>query len=211
MLRETLKRKARAEYLRRMENSARTLEEYQEVVAMHDKLDAAREKREQRHEVGKFESMYQITITDDEHDYPVKLSYSDGGVVPIPIKHPYWRELMRGDFINYIFDNAEEMWQIMGDWQVGRLLRDELTAKQKEALFLSAVRLATTEQIGCYTDKSDRAVRRLIADALENIRSELAPKIKARLDGGLPVTLEKRRFYEWYAKQKTPGETPDGK
>jgi hypothetical protein len=29
------------------------------------------------------------------------------------------------------------------------------------------------------------------------------------LDGGLPVTLEKRRFYEWYAKQKTPGETPD--
>jgi hypothetical protein len=208
MLRETLKRKARAEYLHRLEISARTLDEYQEVVVMYDKLDVAREKREQRHEVGKFESMYQIVIK-DEHDYPVKLSYGDGGVVPIPILHPYWRELMRGDFINYIYDNADEMWQIMGDWQVGKLLRDELTAKQKEALFLSAVRLASTEQIGCYTDKSDRAVRRLIADALENIRSALAPKIKARLDSGLPVTLEKRRFYEWYTKQKTPGETPD--
>jgi hypothetical protein len=66
---------------------------------------------------------------------------------------------MKGDFISYIYDNAEEMWQIIGDWSVGRLLRDALTAKQKEALFLSAARLATTEQIGCYTDKSDRAVR----------------------------------------------------
>ena len=210
MLRETLKRKARAEYLRRLENSARTLEEYNEVVAMHDKLDAAREKREQRHEVGRFESMYQVTIKDEEHDYPVKLSYSDGAVVPIPIQHPYWQELMRGDFINYIYDNAGEMWQILGDWQVGKLLRDAITAKQKEALFLSAVRLATTEQIGCYTDKSNRAVRRLIADALENIRSALALKIKAMLDDGLPVTLEKRRFIEWYAKQKTPDSEPSG-
>jgi DNA-directed RNA polymerase specialized sigma24 family protein len=209
MLREALKRKARAEYLRRLENSARTLEEYQEVVAMHDKLDAAREKREQRHEVGKFESMYQVEIpADDEHDYPVKLSYSNGAVVPIPIQHPYWQELMRGDFISYIYDNAEEMWQILGDWQVGKLLRDAITAKQKEALFLSAVRLASTEQIGCYTDKSERAVRRLVADALENIRGGLASKIKARLDADLPVTLEKRQFYEWYSKQKTLGDKP---
>ena len=74
MLREALKRKARAEYLRRLENSARTLEEYQEVVAMHDKLDAAREKRDRRHEVGRFESLYQVEISaDKEHDYPVKL------------------------------------------------------------------------------------------------------------------------------------------
>jgi hypothetical protein len=207
MLRETLKRKARAEYLRRLENAARTLEEYREVVAMYDKLDAAREKREQRREVGKFESMYQIAIAGDKRDYPVRLSYGDGAVVPPPICHPYWRELMRGDFIGYIFDSAENMWQIIGDWQVGRLLRDVLTAKQKEALFLSAVRLASTEQIACYTDKTDRAVRRLIAAALENIRSKLAPEIKARLDGGLPVTLEKRRFLEWYEKQK---ETPGG-
>jgi hypothetical protein len=207
MLRETLRRKARAEYLRRLENSARTLEEYQEVVAMHDKLDAAREKREQRHEVGKFESMYQVEIpADDEHDYPVKLSYRGGAVVPIPIQHPYWRELMRGDFISYIYDNADEMWQMLGDWQVGKLLRYAITAKQKEALFLSSVRLATTEQIGCYTDKSDRAVRRLVADALDNIQSVLASKIKARIDGGLPVTLEKRRFLEWYTKQKSPEE-----
>jgi DNA-directed RNA polymerase specialized sigma24 family protein len=211
MLRETLKRKARAEYLRRLENSARTLEEYQEVVDMHDKIDAAREKREQRHEVGRFESLYQIEIpANNKHDYPVKLSYRGGAVVPRPIQHPCCWELMKGDFISYIYDNADEMWQIIEDWQVAKPLRDALTAKQKEALFLSAVRLATTEQIGCYTDKSDRAVRRLIADALEKIRSEFAPKIRYRLENDSLVTPEKQRFYEWYIKQNPPGKTPDG-
>ena len=96
-----------------------------------EKLDAAREKREQRHEVGKFESMYRIVIK-DENDYPVKLSYSDGNVIPIPINHPYWKELMRGDFISFIYDNAEEIWQILSDWQVGKLLKNELAAKQKK-------------------------------------------------------------------------------
>jgi hypothetical protein len=215
MLRETLRRQARAAELLRYENSARTPEEYQEVVGMYDKLDANREKREQRHEVGCFESMYQIVITNDENpDYPIKLSYNDGDVVPIPILHPYWKELMRGDFINYIYDNAQEMWQIVGDWQVGRLFKTELTAKQKEALFLSAVRLATTEQIGCYTDKTDRAVRRLLAYALENIRKPLAKMIRKRLDDDLPVTIEKQQFLEWHeqqtAQKETPSETPDG-
>jgi DNA-directed RNA polymerase specialized sigma24 family protein len=210
MQRETLKRKARAEYLRRLENSARTLEEYQEVVEMHDKIDAARERRERRYEVGRFESLYQIEIpAKTKYGYPVKLSYRGGAIVPRPIQHPYCWELMKGDFISYIYDSVEEMWQFVEDWQVSKPLRDALTAKQKEALFLSAVRMANTEQIGCYTDKSDRAVRRLIADALEKIRSELAPKIKARLDDDLLVSCEKLRFYDWYTKQNPPENNSD--
>ena len=80
------------------------------------------------------------------------------------------------------------------------------------------MRLATTEQIGCYADKSDRVVRRLIAADLENIRRPLSTLIQNRLDDKLPVTLEKRRFLEWYGKQEaqisqkeTPGGLPDDK
>jgi len=57
-----------------------------------------------------------------------------------------------------------------------------LTVKQKETLFLRAERLATAEQIGCYTDKIDRAVRKLLAASLENIRKPLAVMIQNRLD-----------------------------
>jgi len=270
MLRNTLKRQARADLLRRLENSARIVEEYEEIVDMYDKLDANRERRERYHEirqaeyrvgyVGSKQKGYKFTFTETEQeddfaddvkednndktdvphkpdnsdttDSPDTISqdekkkkqyqkkekiknhvYNEGAIIPPPLNHPYWRELLRGDFINYIFDNYMEMWQIVGDSQVSRPLRSNLTDKQKEALFLSAVRLATTEQIGCYTNKSDRAVRRLLSAALENIRKPLAIMTRQRLEGKLPVTLEKQRFLAWYEQQngqkETPGETPD--
>ena len=220
MHRETLKRQARADYLRRLENSARTVDEFHEVVDMYDKLDDNRERRERYHEIA--QSEYKLLNTEtanrtkgidpEQREAQRKNRYNEGMIIPPPINHPYWREHMRGDFISCIYDNPEEMWQIFGDWQVGRQLKYVLTDKQKEALFLSAVRLATTEQIACYTDKTDRAVRRLIADALENIRSPLAFLTLLRLTGGLPVTLEKRRFLKWYERKKeTPGDKPGGK
>ena len=50
MLRNTLKRQARADLLWRPENSARTVEEFEELVNMYDKLDANRERRERYNE-----------------------------------------------------------------------------------------------------------------------------------------------------------------
>ena len=47
---------------------------------------------------------------------------------------------------------------------------------------------------------------------VENIRNPLSVLIQRRLDDKLPVTLEKRRFLEWYGQQKgTPGDKPDEK
>jgi hypothetical protein len=122
---------------------------------------------------------------------------------------------MRGDFINYIFDSAEERWQIIGDWQIASLFK-LLSAKQREAFFLRFVRLCSTEQIGCYTDKTDRGVRKLLVAALERVRKPLAEHIRERLESDLPVTLEKRRFLERYDAQKqlpdtkSDSETEDG-
>ena len=257
MLRNTLKRQARADLLRRIEISARTADEYQEVVDMYDKLDANRERRERYHELSQSEYTvqyagskrkgYTLTFTETEqkdeasdgdgqvaiiesvkNDKQTEKSkqyikkekvknhvYNEGAIIPPPLNHPYWKELLRGDFISCIFDNYMEVWQILGDWQVGKLYRDELTAKQKEALFLRAIRLATTEQISCYKDISGRAVRRLLAAALENTRKPLAMMIQKRLDDELAVTLEKRWFLEWYEQQKerleqkeTPADKP---
>jgi len=105
--------------------------------------------------------------------------YSDGAVIPPPISHPYWKELMRGDFISTIFDNAEEIWQIFGDWQVGRLVK-ELTAKQRDVLFRSAVRQCSAELIAGCTGKTKRAVNKLLAATLQNIRPLLAELIRKR-------------------------------
>jgi len=179
-----------------MEAVARTEEDFNAVVAQWDHLDENRERKERAHEIGRREEMYYI-------------GYRDGAVVPLPIQHPYWRELMRGDFISYIYDNAEEIWQVLADWQIGSLVKS-LTAKQKEVLFLSVVRLCTSAQIACYQDKTDRAIRKLLAAALEYIRSYLAERIRWRIKEDLPVTKEKRDFLDWYEKQKAALDSGDG-
>jgi uncharacterized protein (DUF2267 family) len=74
----------------------------------------------------------------------------------------------------------------------------------------SAVRQCSAEQIAVCTDKTKRGVNKLIAASLDYIRPRLAARIKARLDADLPVTLEKRWFYDWYTGQKeTLDDTPD--
>jgi hypothetical protein len=86
---------------------------------------------------------------------------------------------MRGDFISAIYDNTDEIWQIIGDWRIGVHIKN-LPAKQREVLFLKAVRLCTAEQIACYTDKTARGVRKLLAAALERIRNRLSPDVWQR-------------------------------
>jgi hypothetical protein len=202
-------RQAEAESLRRCENSAPTTGEFRELCELYDKLDGNRERRERDHEIGTGEYKLLNTtigksskgVDPEQKEAERENGYSDGAIIPIPILHPYWRELMRGDFISAIYDSADEIWQIFGDWQVGQYIKS-MTAKQRDALFRSAVRLCSAERIAECTDKTSRGVNKLIAAALKYIRGRLAERIQARIDNDLPVTLEKRKFLEWYAAQK---------
>ena len=76
MYRNTLKRHARADELRRIENAARTVEDFDDVVDMYDKLDANRERRERYNELsqneytvqyaGSKQKGYKLTFTETE-------------------------------------------------------------------------------------------------------------------------------------------------
>jgi hypothetical protein len=158
---------ARLEALRRFENAARTDEDFHNLTRMYDKFDENRERRERYNEI--------LCPTNEvlSNDY----NYST--VIPPPLSDPYWRELMRGDFISAIYDNADEIWQIIGDWRIGVHIKN-LPPKQREVLFLRTVRLCTAEQIACYTDKTPRGVRKLLAAALERIRSRLSADVWRR-------------------------------
>jgi DNA-directed RNA polymerase specialized sigma24 family protein len=158
---------ARFEALRRFEKAARTDEDFHALTRMYDKFDENRERRERYNEI--------LCPTNEvlSNDY----NYST--VIPPPLSDPYWRKLMRGDFISAIYDNADEIWQIISDWRIGIHIKN-LPPKQREVLFLKAVRLCTAEQIACYTDKTARGVRKLLAAALERIRSRLTADVWRR-------------------------------
>jgi DNA-directed RNA polymerase specialized sigma24 family protein len=200
-------RLAEAESLRRIENAARTTGEFQELSDWYDKLDDNRERRLREYE----------TILPTSEIFTNE--YTDGAIIPPPLAHPYWRELMRGDFISTIYDNAAEIWQVFGDWDVGRLVKS-LSDKQRDVLFRSAVRGCSALQIAECVGITKRGVNKLLATALEIIRIIIADSVRYRLEKKLPVTLEKQRFYEWYradeiaeqakleAQKETPGDKP---
>jgi len=110
--------------------------------------------------------------------------------------------MMKGDFLAMIYDNAEDISQLTEDWDVFIEL-ENLTDKQKEVLFLTAVRMCTPQQIACYKDQTDRAVRKLLATTFASMRPYLAEVIRWQIQAGEPdVTFAKRQFLEWHDGQK---------
>ena len=98
--------------------------------------------------------------------------------------------------------NAKDLWQLIEDWDVAALVKN-LTDKQKDVLFLSAVRLCRLVQIAHCHHKTDRAIRKLLAAALDSIRDRLAPLIRNQIEIGVPqMTPAKREFLVWYGNEK---------
>lgn len=189
MGRKQLVREAKAAALARMEDAARTVEDFQNVVKQWNHLDDNRERKERDHEVKR-------------NQETIRLGYSDGLIFPIPFLHPAWRGVINGDFIDLIYDNAAEMWQLVEDWDIASQFLG-LTDKQKEVLFYSAVRQCTPQQIACYQDKTDRAIRKLLTATIDRIREKLAAIIREQLAAQVSdMTLAKRQFLEWYEQEK---------
>lgn len=183
--RKRLVRDLKRAALTRMEDAARTSADFRAIQKQWDKLDENRERRERYHEVKR-------------NEQTLLSGYSGGHVFPIPISHPSWREAMRGDFHDLIYDNAEDLWQLVEDLEIARLLK-ALKSKQKDVLFLSAVRASTPQQIACYRDKTDRAVRKLLTATLVGLREKLAPIIREQIEIDSPdMTFAKRQFLERY-------------
>jgi len=208
MERKNLVSNIRREALARVEEAARSVEDFNTVIDMWNHLDENRERKERYHEVQRSENGLVLNYAAERSrvsyypDGTQKHIYSDGMIFPTPFPHPSWREVMRGDFLSFIFDNAEEMWQLIEDCDIALPVKT-LSKKQADVLFLSAVRHCTPQHIACYHDKTDRAVRKLYSAALKSIRNKIAPIIREQMESEHPqMTINKRKFIEWYYKNR---------
>ena len=198
MEKKLLVREVKALALARLEDAARTVSDFREVQKHWDNRDKNQRKRVDRHEISRPNETMLHWDKVNESDRKGKLRERFNVVIPIPVNHPYWRQLIRGDFLDTIFDNADEMWKLVADRLISEQLK-VLTKKQKDVVFLSAVRQCTPQQIACYQDKTDRGIRKLLTAALERIREDIAPIIREQIAKDAPsATYAKRKFLEWY-------------
>ena len=162
------KKLLREEALRRLEEAARTEEEFREVIRWWDRRDANAERRIRYHEVGR-------------GDLP--LDYGEARkpcMFPRQFNNHYWRSISSGDFLDIIFDCPFQIHELVTEETVSKAL-EKLKPEYKEILLYRLVRYYSTYEIALSRGQTDRNIRKQYKMALRKVREqipELAEKIK---------------------------------
>ena len=168
---KVLKRELARLSLKRMEEAARTEDDFVAVQIMWDKLDANWERKQRYHGVLHFADVNWILIT-------------------------------RGNYLDIIFDSAEDMWQLIEDTDIA-LLVHALRPKPKEVLYLSAVRLYTIQQIAFVKGQTDRNILKMKTKMLDKLRDNLSERLIIRIKIGGVITTSQRKFLQPYINAET--------
>ena len=176
-----LKRELRAIALKRLEDGARTVSDFEEVIKEWDHLDSNRERKERYHEIGR-ENL------DSKKDVaPLAI------VIPAPINHAYWRQLMKGDYIDIISNCPYEMHNSLSDEDYSKIIY-ELKDDHKELIYFLYLRDFTTSQLAALRNQSDRNIRGVRSTILGQIEKKVLMILVDRQGEDFPFTMEELDF-----------------
>ena len=183
--RKLLKRELRAQALKRLEDSARTIRDFENLVAWYDRLDANRQRKERYHEL--FRS---------GDDVPLDYGAAEGGLYfPDTLNDVLSKLERKGDFIDSIFYCPYDIHELVTEEYLSKILW-ELNAEHKELLFLCAVRLFSSTRIAKIRNQSDRNIRKVRGTMLKKIRKKLLPALWDKAEKQQPMTLLEKDFLE---------------
>lgn len=158
-----LKRELKAQALKRLEDSARTVTDFKNVSAWWDRLDANRERRERYHE-----------ILRGNDDIPLEYGASvDARCFPNVLNNMLEKQNRRGDFLDAIFCCPYEINELATEEYISDILFN-LNEEQKFLLFLYAVRQYSSAKIAAIKGQSDRNIRKVRGTMLKRIRKKTA-------------------------------------
>ena len=180
---DMLHREARALAIRRIEESARTEADFQNVLYWWDKLDANRERKERDHEIGR--SAVPLEWGADE------MYLSDRPSYDMVLR----KLLLAGEFIDIIFDRPETIHELVTDAELSGILKD-LKPHLKNMLYYLFLRDYSTTEYAESIGQSDRNIRGIRETALKKIRKLYGGILTYRKENNLPITLDEKFFLE---------------
>ena len=176
-----LKRELRAIALKRLEDGARTVSDFEEVIMEWDHLDDNRERKERYHEIGR------ENIDNKKEVAPLAI------VIPAPINHAYWRQLMKGDYIDIISNCPYEMHNSLSDEDYSKIIYG-LKDDHKELIYFLYLRDFTTNQLAALRNQSDRNIRGVRSTILGQIEKKVLMILVDRQGEEFPFTMEELDF-----------------
>ena len=102
------------------------------MVAWWDRLDANRERKERYHEIGRSDVPLEWGMSQDEI------------LIHAPIHHVYWKQILKGEFLDAIYNCPFEMHELVADADISKAvfaLKDiqiELISACHSGIFLPA-------------------------------------------------------------------------
>lgn len=175
----------RAQALKRLEDSARTILDFENLVAWYDRLDANRQRKERYHELFR-----------GGDDVPLDYGAAEGGLYfPDTLNDVLSKQERKGDFIDSIFYCPYDIHELVTEEYLSKILW-ELNAEHKELLFLCAVRLFSSTRIAKIRNQSDRNIRKVRGTMLKKIRKKLLPALWDKAEKQQPMTLLEKDFLE---------------
>ena len=181
--RKLLKRELRAQALKRLEDSARTLRDYENLVAWYDKLDANRQRKERYHELYR-----------SGDDVPLDYGAAEDGLYfPDTLNDVLAKLERKGEFIDSIFFCPYDIHELVTDEDMSNILQD-LNEDQKFLLFLWALRQYSSPRIAAIKGQSDRNIRKVRNTMLKKIRKKLLEALTKKVKAQQPLTLLEKDF-----------------
>lgn len=184
-----LHREARALAIRRIEESARTEEDFKEVIHWWDRLDANRERKERNHETGRST----VPLEWDAGEFYV----SDKPSYDMILR----RLLLAGDFLDFIFDHPETIHELVTDTDLSKILK-ELKPHLKNMLYYLFLRDYSTSEYAESIGQTDRNIRGIRETALKKIRELYGGILTYRKENSLPMTIDEKYFLENGVRKK---------
>ena len=186
---DMLHREARALAIQRIEESARTEVDFENVLYWWDKLDANRERKERDHEIGR--STVPLEWGADEWYLSTRPSYD------MILR----RLMLAGDFLDFIFDSPETLHELVTDIDLSEVLQ-ELKPHLKNMLYYLFLRDYSTAEYAESIGQTDRNIRGIRETALKKIRKLYGGILTYRKENSLPMTIDEKYFLENGVRKK---------
>jgi len=183
--RKKLWRDTQKEALTRLEDSARTEDDFRNVQAWWDRLDANADRRYRYHVIGRSDVPLEWGATPEQV------------IVPEPIHHVFWQQIIKGDFLDAVFDCPFEMHELIENTDIANAIF-ELKDIHKEVLYYSAIRQYSNQTIAHIRSQTDRNILKVKNTILKKLRKKLYVSLHERQQMNLSLNQREKEFLEEY-------------
>lgn len=175
-----------------MESGARTVRDFQKLVAEYDRIDANKQRGIEMTELPRGELPWEQEVS----SLPV--------IFPAWMNMPLEKQLQKGNFIDAIFDCPYELRELITNGFYSKQF-DSLTLDQKFVAYFYFLRQWKTVRIAALKDSSPRAIRKIKSTVEVNLQKPVYRYLMRRAERSVLTNTERAFLAEYGKAMEQPG------